>query len=127
MVQVNEWGTSHIDEEDVATIRSFVEAGGGLLIAGSALHWKWWLSWTAAVNQGDAILEGSGTSGGRTTSRRPIGRSLPTMRWALPLRCGAVMSTRIRSTLCTMRACSRSSTPQQMTSAMWSSTSPCGA
>ena len=62
VVQVNEWGTSHIDEEDVATIRSFVEAGGGLLIAGSALHWKWWLSWTAAVNQGDAILEGSGIS-----------------------------------------------------------------
>ncbi len=62
VVQVNEWGTSHIDKEDVAIIRGFVEAGGGLLIAGSALHWSWWLNWTAPVNQGDAILEGTGIS-----------------------------------------------------------------
>ena len=62
VVQVNEWGTSHIDDEDVAVIRQFVESGGGLLLAGSALHWSWWLNWTADINQGDAILDGTGIS-----------------------------------------------------------------
>ncbi|MDE0882516.1 MAG: M60 family metallopeptidase [Myxococcota bacterium] len=62
VVQVNEWGTSHVAKEDVPIIRSFVESGGGLLIAGSALHWSWWLHWTSEVNQGDAIVAGSGIS-----------------------------------------------------------------
>ena len=62
IVQVNEWGTSHVTEADVVHIRRFVEAGGGLLIAGSALHWSWWLNWTSEQNQGDAILEDTGIS-----------------------------------------------------------------
>ena len=60
VAQVNEWGTLHIDPEHVATLRNFVEEGGGLVIGGSALHWSWWLSDTAADFHGNLILEGTG-------------------------------------------------------------------
>ncbi|MEC8051837.1 MAG: M60 family metallopeptidase [Myxococcota bacterium] len=60
VAQVNEWGTLHIAPEHIATLRAFVEAGGGLVLAGSALHWSWWLSDTAAEFHGDLLLEGSG-------------------------------------------------------------------
>ncbi len=62
VVQVNEWGTSHVEAADAQALNDFVRGGGGLLIAGSALHWSWWLDWTAERFQGDAILEGSGLS-----------------------------------------------------------------
>ena len=60
VAQVNEWGTLHIAPEHIATLRAFVEAGGGLVLAGSALHWSWWLSDTAAEFHGNLLLEGSG-------------------------------------------------------------------
>ncbi len=69
IIQVNEWGTSFVTEADVAPIRRFVENGGGLLIGGSALHWSWWLNWTAETNQGDAILAGTGISWSLTSVR----------------------------------------------------------
>ncbi len=69
IIQVNEWGTSHVTEADVEHIRRFVEDGGGLLIAGSALHWSWWLNWTSEINQGDAILDGTGISWRANTVR----------------------------------------------------------
>jgi hypothetical protein len=59
-LQVNEWGTLHVSDADIAAIRSFVQGGGGLLIAGSALHWSWWLSDQGPAFPGDAILEGAG-------------------------------------------------------------------
>ena len=64
---MNEWGTLHLADADVAHLRDFVEAGGGLLVAGSALHWSWWLDWTAEMNQGDALLQGSGLSWNQNT------------------------------------------------------------
>jgi hypothetical protein len=69
IITVNEWGTSHIAEVDVEHIRRFVSNGGGLLIAGSALHWSWWLDWTAAENQGNAILDGAGIAWEKTSVR----------------------------------------------------------
>ena len=60
IVQVNEWGTLHVDPLHVPAIRAFVQAGGGILISGSALHWSWWLSDSADAFQGDLILAGSG-------------------------------------------------------------------
>ena len=48
VVQVNEWGTLHLDPVDIENLRRFVQNGGGLIIAGSALHWSWWLSDSAS-------------------------------------------------------------------------------
>ncbi len=62
IVQVNEWGTLMLDSADVPALRAFVESGGGLLVATSALHWSWWLSNQSAVNPADALLEGAGIS-----------------------------------------------------------------
>ena len=62
IVQVNEWGTLHVDPTHIDALRSFVHRGGGLLIAGSALHWSWWLFDTADRFIGDLIVEGSGIS-----------------------------------------------------------------
>jgi len=62
VVQVNEWGTLRVDDEGVAALRDFVSAGGGLVVAGSALHWTWWLSDQSARFPADDILDGSGLS-----------------------------------------------------------------
>lgn len=62
IIQVNEWGTLFTGPDDIEDIRAFVEDGGGLIIAGSALHYNWWLSDTAGQFIGDRILEGTGIS-----------------------------------------------------------------
>ncbi len=60
VIQVNEWGTSHINPEHIPAIRQFVAAGGGVLIAGAAEHWRWWIrSWLGAF-PGDEILADTG-------------------------------------------------------------------
>ena len=60
VVQVNEWGTLYVSPEHVDALRDFVSNGGGIVIAGSALHYDWWLSYSADDFIGDMILEGSG-------------------------------------------------------------------
>lgn len=71
VAQVNEWGTLHIAPEHISTLRAFVEAGGGLVVAGSALHWSWWLSDTASDFHGNLLLEGTGIHFD-TVSRRDL-------------------------------------------------------
>ena len=60
VVQVNEWGTLYVSPDDVEALRDFVSDGGGIVIAGSAMHYDWWLSYSADDFIGDMILEGSG-------------------------------------------------------------------
>ncbi len=60
LVQVNEWGTLHLNPEDIPALRSFVQSGGGLVIAGSALHWSWWLSDSADEFPANTLLKDSG-------------------------------------------------------------------
>jgi hypothetical protein len=60
VVQVNEWGTLRLGPTEIDALRAFVSNGGGLVIAGSALHWSWWLSESASTFIGNLILEGSG-------------------------------------------------------------------
>lgn len=60
LVQVNEWGTLHLDPAHVADIRAFVSGGGGLILAGSALHWSWWLSDIAEEYPGNLLLKDTG-------------------------------------------------------------------
>ena len=62
VVQVNEWGTLKIGPTEIEPIRNFVQNGGGLIIAGSALHWSWWLSDSADRFVGDLILADTGIS-----------------------------------------------------------------
>ncbi|MDE2805536.1 MAG: Ig-like domain-containing protein [Gemmatimonadota bacterium] len=60
VVQVNEWGTPHLLPESVAPLRAFVERGGGLVIAGSALHWRAWIERRHGAFTGNALLDGTG-------------------------------------------------------------------
>ena len=60
VVQVNEWGTPHLLPESVAPLRAFVERGGGLIIAGSALHWSWWIDQRHGAFTGNTLLAGTG-------------------------------------------------------------------
>ena len=62
VVQVNEWGTLYVNPDDVTALRDFVASGGGLLIAGSALHYSWWLNYSAEQFIGDMLTEGTGIS-----------------------------------------------------------------
>ena len=48
--------------EFVLPLRAFVERGGGLVVAGSALHWSWWIEERHGRFTGDALLEGTGVS-----------------------------------------------------------------
>ena len=61
VVQINEWGTPRMSSRAayVAELRAFVERGGGLVVAGSALHWSWWIE---GAFVGDALLQGTGIS-----------------------------------------------------------------
>lgn len=70
VVQVNEWGTLMLDAADVPALRAFVEAGGGLIVATSALHWSWWLADQSAKNPADMLLEGMGLSWARESDKR---------------------------------------------------------
>jgi hypothetical protein len=61
IVQVNEWGTNRVRTEDIDGLRSFVQSGGGLIIAGSATHWDWWLrDLLESPFIGNLITQGSG-------------------------------------------------------------------
>ncbi len=56
VVQVNEWGTLHVADEDLPALEAFVADGGGLLIAGAAMHWSWWLADQGPAYPGDLLL-----------------------------------------------------------------------
>ncbi len=62
VVQVNEWGTVHLVGESVAPLRAFVERGGGLIVAGSARHWSWWIERDHGPFAGNVLLRGTGIS-----------------------------------------------------------------
>jgi len=85
VVQVNEWGTLHVADTDLAAIQAFVRAGGGLIIAGSALHWSWWLSDQGPAFPGDAILAEAGIMWARTSVRDLRGASLTFDAWSSPV------------------------------------------
>ena len=88
VVQVNEWGTLHVGPDQIEALRSYVEGGGGLIIAGSALHYSWWLSDSAGGFIADRILEGTGisyvTQSVRDLSNATVSfsaHSIPEARW----------------------------------------------
>ncbi len=58
----NEWGTAHLVEASVRPLRAFVERGGGLIVAGSALHWDWWLEERHGPFTGNLLVSGAGIS-----------------------------------------------------------------
>ena len=62
VVQVNEWGTPRLVASSVAPLRAFVERGGGLLVAGSAIHWGWWIEDDHGPFVGNILLRGTGIS-----------------------------------------------------------------
>ncbi|WP_420637385.1 M60 family metallopeptidase [Candidatus Palauibacter sp.] len=62
VVQVNEWGTARLISESVGPLRRFVERGGGLVIAGSAFHWSWWIERSHGAFSGNTLLRGTGIS-----------------------------------------------------------------
>ncbi|MCY4057880.1 MAG: hypothetical protein OXG44_07750, partial [Gammaproteobacteria bacterium] len=62
VVQSNEWGTAHLIEESAASLRAFVERGGGLVVAASALHWSWWIEERHGPLTADVLLRGTGIS-----------------------------------------------------------------
>ena len=62
VVQVNEWWTPRLIGSSVAALRAFVERGGGLVVAGSALHWSWWIERRYGPFTGDILLRGTGIS-----------------------------------------------------------------
>lgn len=66
VVQINEWGTLHVADEDLAALEAFVADGGGLLIAGAAAHWSWWLWDQSPEYPGDALLQAHGITWDRT-------------------------------------------------------------
>ena len=62
VVQVNEWGTPRMLSNSVAPLRAFVERGGGLLVAGSAIHWDWWSEDKYGPFVGNILLRDTGIS-----------------------------------------------------------------
>lgn len=65
VAQVNEWGTARLAGASVPLLREFIERGGGLVIAGSALHWNWWITGDRGPFAGNALLRGTGISWSR--------------------------------------------------------------
>ena len=55
------WG-ERLVPRDVAALRGFTERGGGLVIAGSAMHWSWWIEERHGPFTGEALLKGTGIS-----------------------------------------------------------------
>ena len=62
VVLTNYWHKLTLAPEFVPPLHAFVERGGGLVIAGSALHWEWWIRKHFGRFTGDALLEGAGIS-----------------------------------------------------------------
>ena len=60
VVQINESHRPHLVGESVAPLRMFVERGGGLIVAGAALHWSWWLEQELGRFTGNSLLHGAG-------------------------------------------------------------------
>ena len=53
------WG-ARLVEGSVAPLRGFVERGGGLVVAGSALHWSWFIEQHQGPFRGNLLLQGTG-------------------------------------------------------------------
>jgi hypothetical protein len=62
VVLVNEWDCTHVRASEIASLRAFVERGGGLLIAGSNFHYAW--AREDRDFRGNDIVAGSGLSFG---------------------------------------------------------------
>ena len=62
VVQINEWGTPRVLPSSVAPLRAFVERGGGLLVAGSAIHWSLWIEKSHGPFVGNVLLRDAGIS-----------------------------------------------------------------
>ncbi len=62
VVLANHWGTAHLVEASVGPLRAFVERGGGLVVAASALHWSWWIEQHHGPLTADALLRDTGIS-----------------------------------------------------------------
>lgn len=56
VVLVNRRGAARLVPSGVAPLRRFVERGGGLVIAGSAIHWRWWIEHHYGPFTGNALL-----------------------------------------------------------------------
>ena len=76
IVQINEWGTLKVGPNEIESLRQFVMQGGGLILAGSALHWSWWLSDSGSQFIGNSILEGTEIEW-RTHSVNDLGQVSP--------------------------------------------------
>ena len=55
------WG-ARLVPHDVASLREFAKRGGGLVIAGSALHWRRWIEEDHGPFTGNPLLRGAGIS-----------------------------------------------------------------
>ena len=63
VVLTNAWGKPMLTPDLVPGLRAFVRQGGGLIIAGSALHWYWWIQPGGYGRfTGDVLLEDAGIS-----------------------------------------------------------------
>lgn len=62
VVLTNAWGTPMLAPDFVPGLHAFVTQGGGLIIAGSALHWDWWIQGGYGRFTGNALLEDAGIS-----------------------------------------------------------------
>ena len=60
VVQTNEWGAAHLVEDFIAPLRAFIKRGGGVVIAGSAQHWSWWIEAYHGPFTAHALLRGTG-------------------------------------------------------------------
>ncbi len=89
VVQTNEWGAAYLVEDFVAPLRAFVERGGGVVIAGSAQHWSWWIEQHHGPFTADALLRGTGISWNHdaideiasATTRFDVGAVAPASLW----------------------------------------------
>ncbi len=62
IVLANNWGDAHLIPESIAPLRAFAERGGGLIVAGSAVHWNWWIEGRHGPFTANRLLRGSGIS-----------------------------------------------------------------
>ena len=62
IVLANDWGTPRLVPDSVAPLRAFAEHGGGLVVAGSALHWAWWIEDRRGPLTANLLLRGAGIS-----------------------------------------------------------------
>lgn len=89
VVVVNQGWGERLVPRDVAALRGFTERGGGLVIAGSALHWSWWIEERHGPFTGEALLKGTGISWNEDSIKEIVSattsfdsRLLPSVVWA---------------------------------------------